>query len=71
MCKAVAKEKPPKNKKIVGSAKATKACLVLTKSSAIANNGTNNAVTVTCNASVNQSTATKANKAKPALAFDS
>ena len=69
ICKAVAKAKPPKNKKMVGSANATKACLVVTKSSAIASNGTNRAVTVTCNASVNQRIATKANNAKPAFSL--
>ena len=66
---AVARAKPPKNKKMVGSANATKACLVVTKSSAIASNGTNSAVTVTCNASVNQRIATKANNAKPAFSL--
>ena len=69
ICNAVAKAKPPKNKKMVGSANATKACLVVTKSSAIASNGTNRAVTVTCNASVNQRIATKANNAKPAFSL--
>ena len=69
ICNAVAKANPPKNKKMVGSAKATKACLVVTKSSAIASKGTNSAVTVTCNASVNQRIATKANNAKPAFSL--
>ena len=69
MCNAVAKAKPPKNKKIVGSENVAKACLVVTRLSAIANNGTSNAVIVTCRASLNQSTAIKPSRAKPAFSL--
>ena len=53
---------------MVGSAKATSACLDLTNPNPIANKGISKAVMVTCSASVSQSTATKTNKASPLLA---
>ena len=59
--------KPPKNKKIVGFAKACSALLVLSKPKSIANTGTNSAVTVICKASVSHKMATKASSAKPFL----
>ena len=65
--KAVAMAKPPKNKKIVGFAKASNALLVFSNPKSIANTGTKSAVIVMCKASVSHKIATKASKAKPFL----
>ena len=67
ICSAVAKAKPPKNRKMVGSANATSAFLVSVNPIAMAKIGINSAVTVTFNASVNHKIPTKTNKVKPLL----
>ena len=68
---AVAIAKPPKNKKMVGSAKATSASRLFTNPSNTDKIGTNSAVIVTFTASVNHKIATNANNAKPLLAAGS
>ena len=68
---AVAIAKPPKNKKMVGSAKATSASRLFTNPSNTDKIGTNSAVIVTFTASVNHKIATNANNDKPLLAAGS
>ena len=79
-CKAVANAKPPKNKKMVGSAKVDKALVVVKGTNSLlalamgmpittANTGTNKAVMVMCTASVNHKMAINVSNAKPLLAF--
>ena len=81
-CKAVAKAKPPKNKKMVGSAKVAKALVVVKGTNSLlafsigipmmtANTGTNKAVMVMCTASVSHKMAMNVSKAKPLLAATS
>ena len=64
---AVAMAKPPKNKKMVGLAKACKADLVVSKPNSIAITGIESAVIVMCIASVSHKIATKAKRARPLL----
>ena len=79
MCRAVAKAKPPKNRKMIGSENPDIAfsMLIATISPvlgsfmgmpmSIAKTGTSKAVTVMCTASVSHSTATNVNSAMPLL----
>ena len=62
---AVASAKPPKNKKIVGSAKATRASRLSANPNRTDRIGTNNAVMVTLTASVSHRMATNASKDNP------
>ena len=72
-CKAVAKAKPPKNRKMMGSAKVDSDLVVVISGKPItaAATGTISAVMVTWIASVSHRMATKASKAKPLRAGSS
>lgn len=70
---AVASAKPPKNRKMMGSANDAMALAVVTPGmpSVSAPTGTSSAVTVTCTASVSHSTATNSSSTRPLRAASS